>query len=142
PAQRRFAHASLLMAMLPCIACPAIAHAQSAGHLIELIDVAERPDHVNITVQFGCSMRYLSHLPASSGSETTFRFRPGLDCGLGQFPTAVNEQPSIAGAEAYLQAAGLEAGAPGEVNVVLSWRQPVDYVVAPIGGQRGFVVRL
>jgi len=131
------------MAMtFPCIACPAIAHAQSAGHLIELIDVAERPDHVNITVQFGCSMRYLSHLPASSGSETTFRFKPGLDCGLGQFPTAVNEQPSIAGAEAYLQAADLEAGAPGEVNVVLSWRRPVDYVVAPIGGQRGFVVRL
>src|SRR5258707_15241247 len=118
---------------LASIACAAITHAQSAGHLVELIDVAERSDHVNITVQFGCSMRYLSHLPASGGSETTFRFKPGLDCGLGQFPTAVNEQPSIAGAEAYLQNAHVEAGAPGEVNVVLSWSRPVDYGVAPIG---------
>jgi hypothetical protein len=40
-------------------------------------------DHVNINIQFSCTMRYISHLPANKGTETQFRFRPGTDCGLG-----------------------------------------------------------
>jgi tetratricopeptide (TPR) repeat protein len=118
------------------------ARAQPAGRLIDIIDAVRRDDHVNITIQFSCTMRYISHLPANTGVETQIRFRPGPDCGLGPSPVGVNDLPSLAGVDEYLKELRVDAGAPGEVNLTATWRKESTYVVAPTGDQRGFVIRL
>jgi tetratricopeptide (TPR) repeat protein len=118
------------------------AHAQLAGHLIDLIDASRRDEHVNVTIQFNCSMRYIMHMPTSSGTETQVRFRPGADCGLGQMFSGLSELPSVSGAEEFLKTVRVEDGAPGEVNLILNWQRQTTYVVAPTGNQRGFVVRI
>jgi len=120
----------------------AAARAQPAGRLIDIIDAVRRDDHVNINIQFSCTMRYISHLPANSGVETQIRFRPGTDCGLGPSLSGVNELPSLAGADEYLKELRVDSGAPGEVNLTATWRKEATYVVAPTGDQRGFVIRL
>jgi hypothetical protein len=120
----------------------AAARAQPAGRLIDIIDAVRRDDHVNINIQFSCSMRYITHLPANSGAETQFRFRPGTDCGLGSALSGVNELPSLAGVEEYMKEFRVDSGAPGEVNLTVTWRKESTYVVAPTGDQRGFVIRL
>ena len=118
------------------------ARAQPAGRLIEVIDAMRRDDHVNINIQFSCTMRYISHLPANKGTETQFRFRPGADCGLGFSLSGINELPSLAGADEYLKELRVDSGAPGEINLTATWRKESTYVVAPTGDQRGFVIRL
>jgi hypothetical protein len=129
-----------LMALMTGLSAPA--RAQIGGRLIDVIDADRREDHVNLTIQFSCTMRYISHLPATAGTETLVRFRPGADCGLGQVFSGINELPSIAAADEFLKALRVEDGAPGEINLVLGWRKPTTYVVAPTGDQRGFVVRI
>ncbi len=118
------------------------AYAQPGGHLIDIIDASRRDQHINVTIQFTCSLRYLTHLPATSGTETVVRFRPGVDCGLGPSPAGLNELPSIAGADEFLKAVRIEEGAPGEINLLLTWQKATSYVVAPTGDQRGFVIRI
>ena len=116
--------------------------AQFAGRLVEVIDASRREDHINLNIQFSCTMRYIAHSPATSGAETMVRFRPGTDCGLGAIRSGLNEIPSIGGAEDLLKNVHVEDGAPGEINVTLAWLKPTSYVVAPTGDQRGFVVRI
>ncbi|MFO1467958.1 MAG: SPOR domain-containing protein [Steroidobacteraceae bacterium] len=127
---------------LAALAVSLAAHAQVGQRIVDIIDASKRDDHVNITIQFSCTMRYIAHNPATAGSETLIRFRPGQDCGLGLINTGLNEIPSVAGSEGLLKNARLEDGAPGEVNLSLQWSKPTTYVVAPTGDQRGFVIRV
>ncbi len=72
------------------------AHAQIAPRIVDIIDASTRDDHTNLTVQFSCTMRYIAHNPATSGSETLVRFRPGTDCGtwLTMQPTTRDLSPA------------------------------------------------
>src|ERR1700736_6652831 len=78
----RAAGPSILLSLLFAFIGGAPAHAELAGRLIDIIDATRRDDHANINVQFSCTMRYISHLPATAGTETQIRFRPGTDCRL------------------------------------------------------------
>ena len=131
-----------LVVALTAIAFSLPSYAQFAGRLVDVIDASRRDDHINLNIQFSCTMRYIAHSPATAGSETMVRFRPGTDCGLGAIRSGLNEIPSIAGADDLLKNVHVEDGAPGEVNVTLVWRKQTTYVVAPTGDQRGFVVRV
>ena len=119
-----------------------LAQAQFAGRLIDILDASRHEDHININIQFNCTMRYITHLPANSGTHIDIRFRPGSDCGLGAFFSGISELPSLAGASEYVKELRVETGAPGEVNLVLEWQKPATYVMAPTGDQRGFVIRI
>ncbi len=127
---------------LAAIALSVPASAQVGGRIVEIIDASRRDDHINLNIQFSCTMRYIAHTPATAGTETLIRFRPGTDCGLGVISSGLNEIPSVSGAEDLLKNARLEDGAPGEVNLLLSWAKSTTYVVAPTGDQRGFVIRV
>ena len=131
-----------LATALVALAVSSIAQAQIGPRIVDVIDASRRDDHINLTIQFSCTLRYIAHTPATSGSETLIRFRPAPDCGLGFNPTGLNEIPSVAGSDGLLKNARLEDGAPGEVNLSLQWTKPTTYVVAPTGDQRGFVIRV
>ena len=127
---------------LVAIALSLPASAQVGGRIVEIIDATRRDGHTNLNIQFSCTMRYIAHTPATAGTETMIRFRPGTDCGLGAVSSGLNEIPSISGADDLLKNARLEDGAPGEANLLLTWIKPTTYVVAPTGDQRGFVIRV
>ena len=139
PPRIRFGRSAITLA---AVLAGLSAHAQVSQRIVDIIDASKRDDHVNITIQFSCTMRYIAHSPATSGAETVIRFRPGSDCGLGPISTGLNEIPSVAGTDGLLSNARLEDGAPGEVNLLLQWSKPTTYVVSPTGDQRGFVVRV
>jgi tetratricopeptide (TPR) repeat protein len=118
------------------------AWAQRSGRVIDIIDAVAHDDHVNINIQFNCTMRYISHMPANVGTETQIRFRPGPDCGLGAAFSGISDLPSLAGVQDYVKELRVEDGAPGEVNVLLTWQKQSTYVMASTGDQRGFAIRL
>src|ERR1700732_3783992 len=52
------------------------------GPIVQLIDVQEREDHADISIDFSCSARYVTNTPVSHGSKTTITLKLGPDCGM------------------------------------------------------------
>lgn len=112
-----------------------------SGPLVQLIDTNLQPDHADITVQFSCSARYLTNMPANFGSSTRIRLRLGPDCGslLSVVPP---EFPQVGGGGELVTGARLESLVPGEVVLELSWSRDVDFVMAPTANGQGLRLRL
>jgi tetratricopeptide (TPR) repeat protein len=119
----------------------AIPSAMPFGPLVQIIDVDERDDHADISVQFSCSVRYISNMPISRGSSVSIRLRLGPDCGslLGSFPA---ELPLVGGGGKLVTGARVESHMPGEVTLELSWARDLDFVMAPTATGLGLRVRL
>jgi tetratricopeptide (TPR) repeat protein len=111
------------------------------GPLVQVIDVNERDDHADISVQFSCSVRYISNTPVSHGSGTTITLRLGPDCGnlFNVFPP---ELPLVGGGGQLVTGARVDSVVPGEVTLQLTWARELDFVMAPTASGLGFRVRL
>lgn len=140
----------LAAALLGCLALaalpvtPAAAQALSAGAsdpLIDLIDADEQSDHVNITVQFRCTIRYVGHSPASTGSSVRVQLRLGADCGVAD-AGRVPENPSVGGSSNLVRSARLDPGASGDVFLELRWPRELSFVLVPTTNSRGLRLRL
>jgi tetratricopeptide (TPR) repeat protein len=119
----------------------AIPSAMPFGPLVQVIDTDEREDHADISIQFACSVRYLSNTPISRGSSTSIRLRLGPDCGslVNSFPA---ELPLVGGGGKLVTGARVESFVPGEVTLELSWARDFDFVMAPTATGLGLRVRL
>jgi tetratricopeptide (TPR) repeat protein len=119
----------------------AIPSAAPFGPLVQFISSDERDEHVDITVQFSCSARYIGNMPLNHGSATTIRLRLGPDCGslVNSVPA---EMPMIGGTSQLVTGARLESVMPGEVELELTWARDLDFVMAPTTGGLGLRVRL
>jgi tetratricopeptide (TPR) repeat protein len=111
------------------------------GQLVQLIDTDERDDHADITVQFSCSARYITNMPANHGSSVRITLRLGPDCGsrLGAFPP---EMPLVGGGGRLVTNARVESTVPGEIVLELSWARELDFVMAPTANGSGLRLRL
>ena len=56
--------------------------------LVDVIEVSDREGQVDLTVVFNCSMRFVTNLPASEGSEVHIQLVPLSDCGVSPFGQA------------------------------------------------------
>jgi tetratricopeptide (TPR) repeat protein len=119
----------------------AIAPGLMNGPLVQVIDVDERDDHADISVQFACSVRYIANSPISRGSSTRITLRLGPDCGslVGAFPP---ELPSVGGGGQLVTGARVESIVPGEVVLELTWARDLAFVMAPTATGLGLRVRL
>ncbi|MBV8853025.1 MAG: hypothetical protein JOY91_06475, partial [Sinobacteraceae bacterium] len=70
---------------------------QPPGRFVDVVDVSDREDQVDITVQFNCSMHYLTHLPSSEGSEVRIQLQPLPDCGVNPLTQISGETAPISG---------------------------------------------
>jgi hypothetical protein len=111
------------------------------GQLVQVIDTDEREDHADISVQFACSVRYISNTPISHGNRTLITLRLGPDCGslLNTFPPEI---PMVGGGGNLVTGARVEQTVPGEVTLELSWARDLDFVMAPTAVGLGLRVRL
>jgi tetratricopeptide (TPR) repeat protein len=111
------------------------------GPLVQFIDVVEREDHADISIQFSCSVRYIANMPNTRGSSTRITLRLGPDCGslLNSFPA---ELPLIGGGGELVTGARVESVVPGEIALELTWARDLDFVMAPTATGLGLRVRL
>jgi hypothetical protein len=109
---------------------------------VDVIELSDHDDQADITIQFNCSMRYITHLPASEGAELHVELQPLADCGTGNGTILAGELPPVSGGSGILSAARVESDVPGQISLVLTWRKPERFVVAQGVDPRGLRVRL
>jgi tetratricopeptide (TPR) repeat protein len=120
--------------------------AQGPSRLIDVIDVDEKENQVDITLQFNCSLHYAGHTPASEGPEVRLRLRIDRDCGVagslaggGEITTEI---PPISGPRGILTSARLESALGGEVALTLTWAKQESFVLAQGASATGLRIRL
>ncbi|MDP8986589.1 MAG: tetratricopeptide repeat protein [Pseudomonadota bacterium] len=111
------------------------------GPIVQVIDADEREDHADISIQFACSVRYVTSNPVSRGTGTTITLRLGPDCGT-QPGTIAPELPLVGGGGQLVTAARVDSIVPGEITLQLTWSKPLDFVMAPTASGLGLKVRL
>jgi tetratricopeptide (TPR) repeat protein len=110
--------------------------------LVDVIEVSDRDGQVDLTVVFNCSMRYVTNLPASEGSEVHIQLVPLADCGVNTFGQIPSEIPPLSGGAGIVTSARVESLAPGQITLSLSFKKAERFVLAQGVDQRGLRVRL
>jgi hypothetical protein len=117
------------------------ASAAGPSQLVLQIDAVESADHADLSVQFACSMRYLSNAPLNRGSSTTITLRLGPDCG-GFMRTVTPEFPLVGGGAQWVRSVRLETVVPGEVTLEFTWAREFEFVMVPTADDMGLRIRL
>src|SRR4051794_10939529 len=110
--------------------------------LVDLVEVSAHDEQIDIAVQFNCSMRYVTHLPASEGSELRIQLLPTGDCGTNRFSQIVPEVPPVSDDSGVLSSVRLESEVPGQVSLLLAFKSVQKYVIAQGTDPRGLRIRL
>jgi len=124
-------------ALLAC-ASPA-ALGQAAVRLVEDVGASEQRGYVAVTVLFGCTLRYVSHTPASSGDTVQVRLSAGPDCGS---PSNDISQPLTVGAGGFVRSVDAVRPFGTNVEMRISWARPEQFVIVPSFDGRGLRIRL
>jgi hypothetical protein len=122
-----------------------VASAQISGppqRLVDVIEVSEGTGQVDLTVVFNCSMRFVTNLPASQGSELHIQLVPLTDCGVNPFGQIASENPPLSGGAGIVTAARVESLAPGQITLTLAFKKSERFVLAQGVDPRGLRVRL
>jgi len=112
------------------------------SRLVDLVEVSAHDEQIDLAVQFNCSMRYVTHLPASEGSELRVQLLPLGDCGLSPLAQIVPEVPPVSDDTGTVVSTRLESEAPGQVSLLLSFRAIQQFVIAQGTDPRGLRIRL
>jgi tetratricopeptide (TPR) repeat protein len=110
--------------------------------LVDLVEASAHDEQIDVAVQFNCSMRYVTHLPASEGSELRVQLLPMGDCGLSPFAQVVPEVPPVSDDTGTVVSVRLESEAPGQVTLLLGFRAIQQFVIAQGTDPRGLRIRL
>jgi tetratricopeptide (TPR) repeat protein len=122
-----------------------VASAQMQGppqRLVDVIEVSEREGQVELTIVFNCSMRFVTNLPASEGSEVHIQLVPLSDCGVSPFSQIAGEIPPLSGGAGIVTSAKVDSLAPGQITLTLSFKKSERFVLAQGVDPRGLRVRL
>jgi hypothetical protein len=125
------------------LACAFGLHAPPAGaqvgRLLGDAAVTQREDHLDLALEFSCTMRYQSHTPASEGPALRVMLVPGPDCagggGLAERLRPADDPGLVRGIE-------LAPGLAGGVELTVSWNRLETWVLAPASGMRGLRIRV
>jgi hypothetical protein len=109
------------------------------GRIIEDVVASEQRGYVSVTLLFSCSMRYMSHTPATDGDALQVRFSAGPDCGPA---TASEPQPLLAGAAGYVRSIDVVRPFGSDVEVRIGWSKSETFVLTPSINGRLLRVRL
>ena len=113
-----------------------------ATRFVDIIELTDHDDQADIVVQFNCSMRYVTHTPASEGTELRVQMQPLPDCGVGPGTPIAGELPPVMGGEKIIAAVRVDGDVPGQLSLVFTWRKSERYVLAQGVDPRGLRIRL
>jgi tetratricopeptide (TPR) repeat protein len=111
------------------------------GPLVQVIDADQREDHTDISIQFYCSVRYVTNAPRDHGSSTRITLMMGPDCGARLY-SLPPELPLVGGGGDLVTGARVESIVPGQAILELTWSHDLDFVMAPTATGFGLRVRL
>ena len=91
--------ALLAVSFLPVTAAAQVATTAAAGpqRFVDIIELTDHDDQADITIIFTCSVRYVSHLPASEGRELRIELQPQSDCNVSSSSQIAGELPHVVG---------------------------------------------
>jgi tetratricopeptide (TPR) repeat protein len=113
-----------------------------SGRLMIGSAVSARDDHLDLSIDFTCSMRYQSHAPAASGDEVRVKLVIGPDCGIdpnAQFPI---DRLLPADAAGVVRSIEIQPGLSGGAELVVKWNRIEKFVLASTVGMRGLRIRV
>lgn len=116
--------------------------AQAPARLIDVVEVDDHDNQVDITVSFNCSVRYLTHFPATRGQRLTIQLQPLADCGLGLFSHVLSEIPPLSGVRHIVSAVRLDSNAPGQVVLTVELAADEQFVLGQGVDPHGLRIRL
>jgi hypothetical protein len=141
PAGLGLAAAGLLWAA--ALLVPGLAAAQiGPGRLVDLVELNDHDDQADIVVQFNCSLRYLTHLPASEGKELRVQMQPQGDCRVSPGMQVGGELPPVSGGGNILGAVRVDSDVLGQATLVFSFAKSERYVIAQGVDTRSIRIRL
>jgi hypothetical protein len=121
----------------------AVAPAQAQiGRLLLSSSVTDREDHVDLTIEFACTLVYQTHLPAAEGAELRVTLQPGTDCGIAPQAPFPTERQLPADDVGLVRSIELSPGVAGGAELTLQWNRIEKFVLAPTAGMRGLRVRV
>lgn len=137
-------HALLLVVLGTTLAASALGQTLLPGiaRFVDIIELTDHDDQADIAIQFNCSLRYVTHLPQSEGTELRLELRPLPDCGVNPSAQIAGELPPISGGDKIISAARVESDIPGQITLLLSFRKSERFVIAQGADLRGTRVRL
>jgi tetratricopeptide (TPR) repeat protein len=135
-------------AILACFAAALLAAgisgmaAAQSGRLLSAGAVTARDDHLDLAIEFTCSLPYGSHTPAAEGDSIRVTLAVGADCGLGgsaQFPI---ERIAPADARDLVRDIELQPGLAGGAELIVRWNRREQFLLVPTSGMRGLRIRV
>jgi tetratricopeptide (TPR) repeat protein len=135
-----------LLAFGAGLACAGAVLAQAVGarseRLVDLIELTDHDDQADIVVRFNCSMRYITHLPATQGQQLRIQVQPQGDCGVPLGSQILSELPPVSGGANIISSVRTDADVPGQLTLAFSFRKQEHYVIAQGGDLRELRLRL
>jgi hypothetical protein len=116
--------------------------APGAGRFVDIVEVIDHDDQVDLTVQFNCSVRYITHLPASEGAEVRVQLQPLPDCGIVPGSQIASELPPVSGGAGIVTAVRVDGDVPGQITLVFDFKKSERFVLAQGVDPRGLRMRL
>lgn len=112
------------------------------GRLLAGSGVTARDDHVDLALDFTCSLRYQTHSPANEGDEVRVRLAIGPDCQLPPSAQFAVERLLTGDAQGLVRSIELQPGLAGGAELIVRWNRIEKYVLAPTTGMRGLRIRV
>src|SRR5690242_8899176 len=100
------------------------------GRLVDIVEVTDHDEQVDITVQFNCSVRYITHLPASEGAEIRVQLQPAPDCRIAPGVPVPGEIPPMSGGGGIIAAVRVDSDVPGQITLVFDLTKSEQFVIA------------
>ncbi|MCC6631784.1 MAG: SPOR domain-containing protein [Gammaproteobacteria bacterium] len=128
------------------LAAALVLHAAAASaqttRLLAGSGVTARDDHVDLALDFTCTLRYQTHSPASEGDELRVRLAIGPDCQLPPSAQFAVERLLTGDAVGLVRSIELQPGLAGGAELIVRWNRIEKYVLAPSTGMRGLRIRV
>jgi hypothetical protein len=131
-----------LVKHLACCALLGLASAAAQGQSVRLVEdvgASEQRGYVAVTVLFGCTLRYVSHTPATAGDMVQVRLSAGPDCGP---PSGAIEQPLNVGGSGFVRSVDVVRPFGTDVELRIGWTRAEQFVIVPSFNGRGLRIRL
>ena len=111
--------------------------------MVDIVEVTDHDDQVDISVQFNCSVRYMTHLPASEGVEIRVQLQPLPDCGMRPGSADRQRAPTdLRRSGDLVTAVRVDGDVPGQITLVFDFRKSEQFVIAQGVDPRGMRLRL
>lgn len=112
------------------------AQAQFVERALDTADLSETPAHYDLTIRFNCSIRYITHTPATEGTSVSVRLSMGSDCGNVRDESIESPEPAV------VRSIELQPLLASDAQLAVLWRGSQQFVVVPTSDQRGLRIRI